>query len=205
METLLWLQEFTTTKEGRGTLRLLGFVVNLLSLVALGLAAFALIQGARSLKLRFDANAVSVFTHFSSQYHELMKNIPQAGTNENGTTVDVTSDNIKLWWYRYWDIMIAEYHFMTTGILSEKISELWMSELFLKSDEFPRNNPHMGTFSESYKDRRGTIENIYPEAVKFFDAVVLKDCNGHTTDLQCIRQRVQSLAGSVKSKGRFQA
>ncbi len=82
---------------------------------------------------------------------------------------DAGQSEIKSWWYRYWDVHIAEVTFCTRGYLDPIIYELWLLELVRNFDSYPHGAVHMETFSKSMDAHISRVVSQHTGIRVFFD------------------------------------
>lgn len=113
-------------------------------------------------RLERESVFVTSFSHFSDSYQRVMNSLPQREDSE------VTR---RTWWYRYWDVLIAEVNFCMKGYLDRFLFELWMNELARNFNFAPHGAEYMGTFEESCEHH---LDRVLPKhhAVRiFFDDI----------------------------------
>lgn len=102
----------------------------------------------KQIKLQHKEVYVTSFAHFSTMYHSLMAAIPE-NRDDDGA--------IARWWFRYWDLLIAETHFCFTDQLDPEIYELWVGEIVRNFSEAPHGVSHMGTIGDSQQKMLGRV------------------------------------------------
>jgi hypothetical protein len=103
---------------------------------------------------------VTSYAHFSNMYLKVMADIPDADANVTTKTS---------WWYRYWDILIAEVNFCMMGYLDKLIFGLWMNELGRNFAAYPNGAVHMGTFAENCEPHFDRVLPPHHPIRLFFD------------------------------------
>lgn len=113
-------------------------------------------------KLQKSEVYVNSFAHFSNMYLETMSRIPER---------DRSQTDKDSWWYRYWDILIAEVHFCMRGYMDKLVITLWINELARNFDAYPHGAEHMGTFAENGRKHFDRVLPAYHPVRVFFGEV----------------------------------